>query len=58
MAIRAITFSTGKDVADFINENNIPVENIVDIDMSCYTVGSSVKQKILVLYEEVVCTTK
>lgn len=50
--IRAKIFSTAQDVCDFINNNNIPVENIVDIDMSCYAVGSAVKQKILVLYEE------
>ena len=52
--IKAKTFSTGSDIAEFINDNCIPVENIVDITMSCYTVGSAVKQKILMLYEEAV----
>ena len=51
--IKSRVFSTAQDLCDFINDNCIPVENIVDIDMSCYTVGNAVKQKILVLYEEV-----
>lgn len=51
--IKSRIFSTAQDLCDFINENCIPVEDIVDIDMSCYTVGNAVKQKILVLYEEV-----
>ena len=54
MVIKSRIFSTDQDLCDFINDNCIPVENIVDIDMSCYTVGSAVKQKILMLYEEVV----
>lgn len=56
--IKAKIFSTASDVADFINENNIPVENIVDIDMSCYAVGSAVKQKILVVYDGEETTTR
>ena len=51
--IKSRIFSTAQDLCDFINKNCIPVEDIVDIDMSCYTVGNAVKQKILVLYEEV-----
>ena len=51
--IKSRIFSTSQDLCDFINDNCIPVENIVDITMSCYTVGNAVKQKILMLYEEV-----